>query len=268
MMKIGRCICALLLLLLVACGKNENGADVILIAHAGGAVDGTAMTNSREALFAARDNGYKYIEFDLLFTADSVLVATHSWAEYNAALGQQERGENAPTFAEFLSRPLPGGFTPLTAKDINDFFLAHDSLFFVTDKVSDARVLGEYFPKLKRRMMVEAFNYDDYQELSQEGYAYVTYSCLAEDVDVAPIKHLLFHWLFPGKKIECVALHTSAFEYGYLKILRALADFKIALFTVNNFSEIPMDAADEIVYIYTDSILPAKVSKVANKLQK
>ena len=95
-------------------------------------------------------------------------------------------------------------------------------------------------------MMVEAFSYNDYQELLQEGYAYVTYSCLAKDVDVAPIKHLLFHWLFPGKKIECVALHTSAFEYGYLKILRALADFKIALFTVNNFSEIPMDAADEI----------------------
>ena len=263
MMKIAHCICALLLLLFAACEKNENGYDVILIAHAGGTVDGATMTNSREALFAARDKGYKYIEFDLLYTADSVLVAAHSWAEYNAMLGLHERGEGAPTLAEFLSRQLPGGFTPLTANDINEFFLAHDSLFFVTDKVSDAGVLGEYFPKLKGRMVVEAFSYDDYQELLKEGYSCVTYSCLAEDVDVAPIKHLLFHWLFPGKKIECVALHTSAFEYDYLKILRALADFKIALFTVNNFSEIPEGVADEIIYIYTDSILPAKVSKAA-----
>ena len=65
MMKIVRCICALLLLLLAACEKNENGHDVILIAHAGGTVDGAVMTNSREALFAARDKGYKYIEFEI-----------------------------------------------------------------------------------------------------------------------------------------------------------------------------------------------------------
>jgi hypothetical protein len=46
MMKIAHCICALLLLLFAACEKNENGYDVILIAHAGGTVDGAVMTNS------------------------------------------------------------------------------------------------------------------------------------------------------------------------------------------------------------------------------
>ena len=256
MMKFVRCINALLLLLLIACGRVENGPSAILIAHAGGAVDGVVMTNSREALVTARDNGFKFIEFDLIFTADSVLVATHSWEEYNAGNGHEKRGGTAPTLAEFLSQPLPGGHTPLTAKDINDFFVAHDSLFLVTDKVSDARVLGDYFPELKNRMMVEAFSYKDYCELLRQGYAYVTYSCLAEDVDVAPVKHLLFHWLFSGEKIECVALHTSAFEYGYLKILRALANFKIALYTVNNLSEIPENATDDIIYLYTDSLLP------------
>ena len=250
------------LLTIVACTKSNDSEGINFIAHAGGAVDGTPMTNSREALFSAREKGYKFIEFDLLFTADSMLVACHSWEEYNAAIGAHERGNSAPTLEEFLSRQLPGGFTPLTATEINEFFVSHDSLYLVTDKVSDAKTLNRFFPQLKKRMVVEAFNYNDYTELLQQGYAYVSYSCMAEDIDVAPIKHLLFHWLFPGKKIECVALHTSAFEYGYLKILRAFADFKIALFTVNRLHEVPREYINDISFLYTDSLLPAEAESL------
>jgi|GEM_PF-544385 len=248
------------MLTLVACTKSNECGSINIIAHAGGAIDGVSMTNSREALFAARDKGYKFIEFDLLFTADSMLVACHSWEEYNAATGASEKGNVAPTLEEFLARPLPGGFTPLTATEINDFFLSHDSLYLVTDKVSDAKVLNKFFPLLKKRMMVEAFNYKDYTELLQQGYAHVAYSCMATDIDSAPIKHLVFHWLFPGEKIKCVALHTSAFDYTYLKILRAVADFKIALFTVNKLDEIPEEYIKDISFLYTDS-LPPTVAK-------
>ena len=247
----------ILLLTIVACTKSNDCEGINFIAHAGGVVDGTPMTNSREALYSARDKGFKFIELDLLFTADSMLVACHSWDEYNAAIGAQERGNSAPTLDEFLSRQLPGGFTPLTATEINDFFVSNDSLYLVTDKVSDAKILNRFFPQLKGRMMVEAFDYNDYTELSEQGYAFVAYSCMARDINVAPVKHLLFHWLFPGKKIECVALHTSAFEYGYLKILQAFADFKIALFTVNRLHEVPQKYIDNISFLYTDSLLPA-----------
>ena len=250
------------LLTIVACVKSNDCEGVNLIAHAGGAIDGVTMTNSREALFAARDKGYKFIELDQLFTADSMLVACHSWDEYNAAIGAEKNGDNVPTLEEFLSRRLPGNFTPLTATDINDFFQAHDSLYFVTDKVSDVKVLNKFFPQLKKRMVVEAFNYKDYTELKEQGYAHVAYSCMADDVDVAPIKHLVFHWLFSGKKIECVALHTSAFDYAYLKILRAVADFKIALFTVNNLNEIPEKYIKDISFLYTDSLLPADAERL------
>lgn len=249
-----------------ACNHKEECDNINIIAHAGGVIDNISMTNSREALFAARDKGYKFIEFDLLFTADSVLVACHSWEEYNAALGNKENEGNAPTLAEFLSRQLPEGFTPLTAADINEFFLAHDSLYLVTDKISDAKVLNEYFPLLKKRMMVEAFSYKDYTELLKDGYAHVAYSCMATDIDIAPIKHLIFHWLFPGEKIECVALHTSALDYNYLKILRALADFKIALFTVNNPNEIPKEYIKDISFLYTDSLLPTEAERIKQRL--
>ena len=260
-MKISKVFFIILsLLTFVACAQNNGNINVNVIAHAGGVVNGVAMTNSREALFSARDKGFKFIELDLLFTADSMLVAYHSWDEYNVAIGKQENSSVAPTLKDFLSRQLPGGFTPLTADDINDFFISHDSIFFVTDKISDAKILNKFFPRLKNRMVVEAFNYKDYSDLLKENYAYVTYSCMANDVYVAPIKHLLFHWIFPGKKIECVALHTSAFDYNYLKILRAVTDFKISLFTVNRLKEIPREYIKDICFLYTDSLLPSDVN--------
>ncbi len=257
MMRVKHIFSLLCSLLLIACGNNVQCIDVNFIAHAGGVVDGVAMTNSREALIKARDNGFKFIELDLLFTADSMLVACHSWGEYNAALGLNGGSNAAPSLNEFLSRRLPGGLTPLTAVEINDFFMAHDSLFLVTDKISDAKVLNRFFPQLKKRMVVEAFSYKDYCELLQQGYAYVLYSCMADDIDVAPVKHMVFHWLFPGERIKYVALHTSALEYTYLSVLRAFSDFKIALFTVNDVDDIPKEYLNDVCFLYTDSLLPA-----------
>lgn len=258
MIKINTLYSILFALLLTACGNCEKRTSINFIAHAGGAVEGVTMTNSREALLTARDNGFKFIELDLLFTADSMLVACHSWQEYNRAMGKEEKGSEPPTLNDFLSNELPGGFTPLSATEINDFFLSHDSIYFVTDKISDAKVLNKFFPKLKKRMMVEAFNYQDYTELLKDGYAYVSYSCMAEDIETAPIKHLALHLLFPGKKIADVALHTSALDYIYLKFLKAIADFKIMLFTVNDLKEIPREYIKDISFIYTDSLVPAK----------
>lgn len=246
----------LLFLLIVSCNVKENTKEIKLIAHAGGAVNGIAMTNSLEALHSAREKGFEYIELDLLFTSDSMLVAGHSWHEYNTAMGMPEKGDSAPTTEFFSSSSLPGGFTPLTAKEINDFFLSDEKLFFVTDKISDVDVLDRFFPLLKKRMLVEAFCYDDYVELCRKGYKLAMYSCMAEDINTAPIKHLLFHFFFPGPKIEYIALHTSAFDYLFMKFINFFSSFKIALFTVNDFEDIPKKYMNDIEFVYTDFISP------------
>lgn len=245
-----------LLLLLSCTGSNNSGNSITLIAHAGGALGGEAMTNSLEALHAAHHNGYRYIELDLNFTSDSILVAVHDWAEYNESMGMEERGDSAPTLAFFMSHSLPSGHTPLSADEINEFFLTYGNLHFVTDKISDPDVLERFFPGLKERMVVEAFNYDHYTALIDRGFEYVTYSCMADDIPSATIKHIVFSWLFPGKKIDRLSLHTSAFDYLYMKFLLSIAEFEISLFTVNNLEEIPEAASHGLRFVYTDFMLP------------
>lgn len=243
-------------LLLTACNSREQEWNPKIIAHAGGGINGDIYTNSLEALTNSIAKGYKYIEFDLLFTADSVLVATHSWEEYNALCEQPQRGDSAPTLSEFLSQRIMGKYTPLTARQINSIFESDSTLFLVTDKTSDPDIIEKYFSNIKERTIVEAFSYEDYSELNRLGYHKVLYSCLAKDISEGVIKHIILYPFFKGEKIEWMSLHTSALDHYLFKMIDIFSNYKAALFTVNDKESVPQKHRKNIEYIYTDKIIP------------
>lgn len=247
---------SLLSLLMLSCVTQERVQRAELIAHAGGAIEGNVYTNSREALELAVENGYKFIEFDLIFTSDSVLVAAHSWGKFNMMTGCEEWGDSVPSFMDFTSRRIHGEYTPLCADEINSFFEENDELFLVTDKVSDPDVLRRYFPALKERMVVEAFSYQHYRKLINEGYYRVLYSCMAHDISATLLKHLLFNRIFPGERVEWVALDTSGYDNWFFKFLNKMRRFNVALFTVDSPDSIAADYRDRAKMIYTNNMLP------------
>lgn len=243
--------------LLLSCGNIATEVHPIeLIAHAGGEVGGYGYTNSREALERAVADGFRYIEFDLQYTADSVLVAAHAWEEFNAATGYPHKGDSAPTLVEFTKRRLHGLYTPLTAVEINSFFEKEPSLLLVTDKISTPAVLAEYFPALKERMVVEAFSYPDYAALVEQGYRRVLYSCLATDLGEALVKHLLLHPFFKGRKIEWITMYAGELDNMLFRLVDALSSFKMALFTINDYDEIPAAHRAKTRMIYTERVKP------------
>lgn len=238
--------------LLLSCSSQERGGEHFspeLIAHAGGSVDSCIYTNSREAMELAFQKGYDFIEFDLLYTSDSVLVAAHSWSEFNAMTDSAHLGDTVPSFSDFSSRRIYGRYTPLSATDINTFFEKHDNLFLVTDKVSDPDVLLQYFPNIKERMVVEAFSFQHYCRLKAQGYHRVLYSCLADDL----LPTLLGASI---DNIEWMALHTSAFDNYVFKLVNYVKQFNIALFTVNDIDSIPAEYRGMVKMVYTDFLQP------------
>ena len=132
----------------------------ILIAHAGGAVDGHAYTDSREAVEASISKGFKFIELDLLLTADNAVVAGHDWEELNRLLGLS--GKEPRNLAEVKERRILNKYTPLAAQDINDLFLKHPDLYLVTDKLDDFEQLTAQLSIPRDRLLVEVFSYTDY----------------------------------------------------------------------------------------------------------
>ena len=244
--------------LFFSCVTQEKVQRAELIAHAGGTIDGYVYTNSLEALEQAVDNGYKYIEFDFRFTSDSVLVAAHTWSDFNRMTGNMQWGDSVPSLAHFTAQKIHGRYTPLTAEMINEFFMENEGLFLVTDKISSPAVLESYFPELKGRMVVEAFSYEHYRELLRKGYFRVLYSCMAKDMASAFMKNLLFDRIFPGERIEWVALHTSGFNHSIFKLLNSTRRFNVALFTVDNYNELAPELIERAGMIYTNTLLPEK----------
>lgn len=242
----------LIISLLFSCAQpQEESKDFSpsLIAHAGGAVDSCIYTNSREAMERSLANGYRFIEFDLLFTSDSVLVAAHSWERFNSMTGYEDWGDSVPAYSDFVSRKICGRYTPLSAREINRFFEQNDSLYLVTDKVSDPEVLQEHFPSLKHRMVVEAFSFQHYCRLKSQGYFRVLYSCMAHDLNATIFSSSI-------SEVDWFALHTSGFDSHLFKFVNELCDFDIALFTVDDIDAVPVEFQKSVKMVYTNFIEP------------
>ena len=139
------------------------------IAHGGGSIDGHTYTNSKEAVLRAIENGSRYIEIDLSLTSDNQLVATHDWVTFNQQTDYL--GDTAAiSLSEFKSRKIYGKYTPLDYQDIDSIWHAYPYLNLVTDKISDVNLLDKFFHRLKNRMLVEAFSFEDYVALKRLGF--------------------------------------------------------------------------------------------------
>ena len=241
----------LIISLFFSCARQEESKDFSpsLIAHAGGAVDSCTYTNSREAMERSLAKGYRFIEFDLLFTSDSVLVAAHSWERFNSMTGYEDWGDSVPAYSDFVSRKICGRYTPLSAREINSFFEQNDSLYLVTDKVSDPELLQEHFPSLKHRMVVEAFSFQHYCRLKSQGYFRVLYSCMARDLNATVFSSSI-------SEVDWFALHTSGFDSHLFKFVNELCDFDIALFTVDDIDAVPVEFQKSVKMVYTNFIEP------------
>ena len=145
-------------------------AEGILIAHAGGGIDGQTYTDSREAVEASISKGFKFIELDLLLTTDNALVAGHDWKELNRLLGLS--GEEPRNLAEVKERRILNKYTPLDAQGINDIFLKHPDVYLVTDKLDDFEQLTAQLTIPRNRLLVEVFSYTDYVKALLRGINY------------------------------------------------------------------------------------------------
>jgi hypothetical protein len=124
-----------------------------LVAHAGGAVNGIAYTNSREALDAHYAAGYRVFELDFEWTSDGHLVLVHDWAKTSWFAGVRAHVFN---YAEFRSATRRDGLHAMTFEDLRAWLVAHGDALVVTDtKGSNSRLLawlqangGEILPQL------------------------------------------------------------------------------------------------------------------------
>ena len=134
------------------------------IAHATGSLEGYTYLNSKESLLNSLDNGYRFIEFDLGYTSDSIIVCVHNWEQFNKATIPNICGKDStlymkiPTYSEFKTRKIYEKYTPLSLQDVISI-QKQRPFIIVIDIISDVQVLNKYFTKeIRDNVMVEAFS--------------------------------------------------------------------------------------------------------------
>jgi len=111
-----------------------------IIAHAGGAIDGNAYTNSREAIERNYAYGTRLFELDFDLTSDGHWVAAHDWPNWKNQTGY--KGDLPPSRDDYMSTPrkykkiswsIEGEYNAVDMKWLNDFLESHSDAFIVTD---------------------------------------------------------------------------------------------------------------------------------------
>ncbi len=151
--------------------KESRQFEHFIVAHACSAIDGHKYTNSKEALFQAIGKGVKYIEIDLSLTSDSVLVGCHDWEVYHLMIGDSTDSVQPVAYSEFSNALLYGCLHPITYEDILKIWREYPDLVLITDKISEPRILNQFFKEIKNRMIVECMSLDDYYSLSEQGFS-------------------------------------------------------------------------------------------------
>jgi len=111
-----------------------------IIAHAGGAIDGNAYTNSREAIERNYAYGTRLFELDFDLTSDGHWVAAHDWPNWKMQTGY--KGDLPPSRDDYMSTPrkykkvswsIEGEYNAVDMEWLNSFLESHSDAFIVTD---------------------------------------------------------------------------------------------------------------------------------------
>lgn len=224
----------------------------MLIAHAGGLIDGYSYTNSKEALLKSISEGYHYIELDLYGTTDGSIVCLHELENFHEMTGLKDIYKfDSRTFksVKFYNK-----YTPLTLEEAIEIQETHP-FTFVTDKISDPTILNKYFKRNKDHVMVEAKNASHYNKLKKDGYI----TMLSLDKNFNGLVKYLFSSIKNGTLIDRIAI-PKATDICYLRFYKRLG-VRVAMFTINDSLYFKKHFAGYVSYIYTDSISPYMIHK-------
>ncbi len=151
---------------------HQEGMCCTVIAHAGGAIDGNAYTNSQEAVLRNYGYGTRMFELDFEQTRDGEWVAAHDWPNWKLQTGF--KGEIPPSLTEYMSTPrfykkiswsIEGTYTPIDMTWLEGFLSKNADAFIVTDMKA-----LEKFPEFvdtilshpkKEQFIFQAYSIDD-----------------------------------------------------------------------------------------------------------
>lgn len=243
--------------------KDYSFTENELVAHGLGAINGVAITNSKEAFIANYEKGFRVFEVDLQYTIDGYLVAAHDFNNPYVNTTNMDL-KNGVTYLEFISNPVFNEYTPLTFEDVVKLMAEYEDVYIITDtKYTDANTINKQFNK-----MVEITKNIDEKILDRiipQAYSYEMYSYIDQ---IYNFKSYIIT-LYLMKEVDEDYLTKFAYENGIgvitMDIYRAtdsligkLDDYgiKVYVHTINTEDAVTFYKNKGVSGFYTDTLVP------------
>jgi len=241
-------------------GQNESERspdELMLIAHAGGAVEGWASTNSLEALQHSAAMGHRYIEVDLMLTTDGKVVLNHDW---QWVTGRTPGAPNVPVdHGTFMQYRIFGQFTPVDLDMLIGFLDEHPHVRIITvtkDETYEVlHIIPTDFPGCIDRSIPQGYSFESVPYIKALGFDDIIvtlYEVLGEEyVSAAALNALADTW---RDDIFGITVPIGLLDDAYIEVLD-LSVMRFFVHTIND-AELARELKTHGIYgIYTAYLL-------------
>ncbi len=149
-------------------------AQPLMIAHAGGGINGQNYSNSIEALDLNYTKGFRYFEMDFSWTSDGELVCLHDWKKrFKKVFGfKTKQPLTLKEFQHLLDNTK--GLHPCTLETFASWLLKHKDVKIITDvKYDNIRAINKIIaqhPKIQAQLIPQFYQPEEYPILKDMGF--------------------------------------------------------------------------------------------------
>lgn len=225
----------------------------ILIAHAGGELDGRVGQNSREALDRNYAKGHRYFEVDFCWTSDNRLVLIHDWQM--AFTGLFEDAKELPSLERFESMKMKHGMTQMSLESLFLWLSEHNDAYIITDvkeRNSPAlKIIAKNAGSLQKRFIPQIYDPSEFESARRFGFKKVIFTLYRsplpdDEVIQFATSNNLFAVTMPVRR---------AFPFSLLQDLNRKG-VPVYVHTINKIEVFKYLHRKGVHGIYTDKILP------------
>jgi glycerophosphoryl diester phosphodiesterase len=149
-------------------------ARPLMIAHAGGGINGHNYSNSLEALEFNYTKGFRHFEMDFSWTADDELICLHDWKKrFKKVFGfKTKQSLTLKSFQQLLDNTK--GLHPCTLDTFASWVLSHKDVKIITDvkynNIKAIKKIIDRYPKLQPQLIIQFYQPEEYPILKHMGF--------------------------------------------------------------------------------------------------
>ncbi len=149
-------------------------AQPLMIAHAGGGINGQNYTNSLESLESNYNKGFRVFEIDFSWTSDGQLVCLHDWDKrFKKIFGfKTKQPLTLKSFKQLLDNSKK--LHPCTLDTFASWVLKHKDIKIITDvktnNIKAIRKILVLYPELQPQLIVQFYQPEEYPILKGMGF--------------------------------------------------------------------------------------------------